>query len=206
MVRKLKYTDEHGVERESKYYGYDFRFQGRRYRSTAKTTQKSVAEEAERELRKQLVDGVNDIVTQPKGKRLQTVAQRLDEYYTDFKKRHPETCTSVKYYVGHLKRVLGSKLLVIQVSERTILDYQNARMDGDDKHEISKAAPKTINDEVSFLLRVLEERGDRLRLKLKRTNNLALPEFNKIGRRYTGDEKIRCSRLPRRFRDPAPHF
>jgi hypothetical protein len=54
---------------------------------------------------------------------------------------------------------LGDKM-VVDVSEATVREYQDRRLQ-------EKAAPKTINEEVGFLLRLLDARGEVIRARLK---------------------------------------
>src|SRR5205807_1060834 len=52
-----------------------------------------------------------------------------------------------------------------------------------------KAAPKTINEEVGFLLRLLEHRGELIRAQLKRQKCLKLKVRNNIAKVYSPEEK-----------------
>lgn len=54
--------------------------------------------------------------------------------------------------------------MVVHIDERTVLEYQMARLE-------EQGAPKSINEEVGFLLRILSDRGELLRGTLKRRNN-----------------------------------
>ncbi len=51
--------------------------------------------------------------------------------------------------------------MVVDVAEDTVKAYQTARLK-------EGAAPKTINKEVGFLMRLLSEAGDPLRARLRR--------------------------------------
>lgn len=59
--------------------------------------------------------------------------------------------------------------------------YQTARL----KEE---AAPKTINDEVVFLLRLLGDRGEAIRARLRPQRALKLPVRNHVGKPYSAEE------------------
>jgi len=63
-----------------------------------------------------------------------------------------------------------------------VKDYQTVRL----KEE---AAPKTINEEVGFLLRLLAEQGDGIRVKLRRQKALKLAVRSEIGKAYSAEEK-----------------
>jgi integrase len=72
--------------------------------------------------------------------------------------------------------------MAVEVTERTVKEYQTARLK-------EKAAPKTINEEVGFLLRVLGEQGDGIRVKLKRQKALKLAVRAGSGKAYATEEK-----------------
>jgi integrase len=57
--------------------------------------------------------------------------------------------------------------MVVDISDKTIKRYQSLRLK-------EKASPKTINEEVGFLLRLLEDRGDAIRSKMRRDKTLKL--------------------------------
>jgi hypothetical protein len=56
-----------------------------------------------------------------------------------------------------------------------------------------RAAPKTINEEVGFLLRLLGDKGDSIRLKMRREKALKLKVRRKFGKAYSKEEKLSCS-------------
>ena len=72
----------------------------------------------------------------------------------------------------------------MDISEATVRDYQELRLK-------EQAAPKTINEEVGFLLRILGDQGDGIRAKLRRQKALKLAVRSQIGRAFSGDEKAR---------------
>ncbi|MEO8660196.1 MAG: tyrosine-type recombinase/integrase [Bryobacteraceae bacterium] len=76
---------------------------------------------------------------------------------------------------------LGAKMLV-DVSDVTVNEYQIRRL----KEE---AAPKSIHEEVGFLLRLLGERGDAIRAKLKRAKGLKLKAGPIVGKAYSANQK-----------------
>ena len=97
--------------------------------------------------------------------------------------RLPDSATFADYAIHHLKRLLGSKMLV-DFSEVVVTKYQNDRLE-------EGAAPKSINEEVGFLLRILGEPGDILRVRLRKKKMLKLKVRNRIGKAYTEEEKQR---------------
>ena len=86
--------------------------------------------------------------------------------------------------------------MAVEVTERTVKDFQTARL----KEE---AAPKTINEEVGFLLRLLGEKGDALRTKLRRQKALKLATKSEVGKAYSPDEKALLYDAAKRRRSKA---
>ena len=85
------------------------------------------------------------------------------------------------YAVGHVTCHLG-KMMVVDVTEKTVTAYQTARLK-------ERAAPKTINEEVGFVLRLLGESGDPIRARLRRQKMLKLAVGRQVGKAYTPEEK-----------------
>jgi hypothetical protein len=63
--------------------------------------------------------------------------------------RLPDSTTFAQYAIDHLKHLLGSKMMV-DFNESVVAKYQNDRLGGG-------AAPKTINEDVGYLLRIPRE-------------------------------------------------
>ena len=81
-----------------------------------------------------------------RAERIQSVAVVADAYLADYEVRH-RSIGFAKHALRHVNRHLG-KRLVVDISEQSVKTYQIARLK-------EGAAPKTINDEVGFLLRLL---------------------------------------------------
>jgi integrase len=86
-----------------------------------------------------------------------------------------------RYALGHLKRHLGEKL-VVDIGDQTVKNYQAARLK-------EGASPKSINEEVGFLLRLLKERGDGIRLKLRRDKALKLKVPQNVAKAYGPEQR-----------------
>jgi integrase len=76
-----------------------------------------------------------------------------------------------------------------------INDYQIARLE-------EKAAPKTINDEVGILLRIMGDRGDLLRNQLRRKRRLKLKVSEQPGKAFDVAEKDRMMPAAEESRSP----
>ena len=85
--------------------------------------------------------------------------------------------------------------MFVDCNEAVVVAYQNERLS-------EKAAPKTVNDEVGFLLRILGDQGDLLRLRLKKRKLLKLKVGKPIGKAYTTEEKERMLVEARKGRSP----
>jgi hypothetical protein len=102
------------------------------------------------------------------------------------------------YALGHVARLLGRKI-VADITEVTVLRYQEDRLR-------EKAAPKSINEEVRFLLKMLGDPGEVIRAHLKKTKQLKLTVHKNIGKAFDSDEteglatKAKSSRSPHMYR------
>lgn len=158
---------------------YEFWFAGRRIRESSKSESKTVAKSAEKNRRRELEEGFNN-VSDVRRERVRVMGEIADEFFEEYKLRLPQSATFAEYAIGHIKRLVGDKMLV-DMNETALIKYQNERL-------TERAAPKTVNEEVGFLLRVM---GDLLRVRLKKKKKLKLKVRNDIGKAYTAEEKER---------------
>lgn len=112
-----------------------------------------------------------------------------------YKLRNPRSVTFADYALGHVKRVLG-KLMPVDVTAESVTGYQTARLK-------EKASPKSINEEIGFLLRVIGEQGDYLRAKLRRRKALKLKVVSKVPRAFTVGEKAELLAEAKNRRSPS---
>jgi hypothetical protein len=68
-------------------------------------------------------------------------------FLADYAMRQPRSATFAEHAIKHVARLLGD-LMAVDISERTVLKYQTDRLS-------EGASPKTVNEEVGFLLRLL---------------------------------------------------
>lgn len=172
---------------------YEFWFAGQRIRESSKSTSKTVAKDAEKNRKRELEEGFNNIIDQ-RQQRVRTFRDMADEFFDGYKLRLPDSAVFADYAIEHLKRLLGGKMLV-DFSEAVVIKYQNDRLD-------EGAAPKTINEEVGFLLRILGEPGDILRVRLRKKKMLKLKVRRKIGKAYGEKEKERMLQAAAKARSP----
>jgi integrase len=172
---------------------YEFWFAGRRIRESSKSPSKTVAKGAEQKRKRELEAGFNNFTDQ-RHERIRTFSDMADEYFDAYKLRLPQSARFAEYAIDHLKQLLGSKMLV-DFNEATIIRYQNARLS-------EGSAPKSINEEVGFLLRILGDPGDLLRIRLRKRKMLKLKVRQTVGKAYTPAEKDRMLEEARKARSP----
>ena len=182
-----------GEQKKSEVYWYDFRAFGKRIRESAGTTSKTLAKQAEKNRRRELENGVNGLEDKRR-ERIKTVEELAAEYFEVYKLRN-RSVSFAEYALGHVKRILGASMAV-NVTDSVVTGYQSARLK-------EKASPKSINEEVGFLLRILGDQGDALRLKLRRKKLLKLPARNRVGKAFTSQEKARLLQTAKAARSPV---
>jgi integrase len=181
------------VYKRGRVWWYSFIFAGRKIQETTKTGSKTLARLAEQKRLRELQLGFNGI-DDTRDQHIRTVKELASEYLKDYKADH-RSVRFAEYAVGHVVRHLG-KMMSIEVTAKTVEDYRRARLE-------EKAAPKTINEEVGFLLRLLGDAGGliRSRLKSKKTLKLKLPK--PVGKAYTPEEKAALVAAAQAARSPA---
>src|SRR5579863_1240520 len=172
---------------------YEFLFARQRVRESAKTTSKIVAKQAEQNRRRELERGFNG-VEDVREDRVRTVKAVATDYLEQYCLRN-KSGVYARYAVGHLTRQLG-KMIVVDITDKTVTEYQTARLK-------EGAAPKTINEEVGFLLRLLGESGDPIRARLRRQKMLKLAVRRQVGKAYTPEEKESLLAAAKAARSPA---
>ena len=100
--------------------------------------------------------------------RIRRIAELADLYLAAYKIRNPDSATFAEYALRHVKRLLGEKMQA-EISDKIMNTYQTERLS-------EKAAPKSINDEVGFVLRLLEDQGDVIRAKMRTMESLRLDD------------------------------
>jgi integrase len=175
---------------------YKFYFAGQLIRESAKSTSKTVAKDAENQRRRELEQGFHNL-KQRREIRIRQLRDVADEYLADYRLRF-RGITFAEYAIGHVVRLPGEKLLV-DIDEPEVLGYQSARLK-------ESAAPKSINEEVRFLLTMMGEACDVIRVRLFKKKKLKLPARRKIGKAYEPDETQTMGQLSRKSRSPHIHL
>jgi integrase len=183
-----------GKQKQSAIWWYHFTFAGRHIQESSKSTRKTIATEAEKKRRLDLEKDFNDIEDK-RHERVRSIKDLAAEFKEGYKLRNPKSSTFVEYALGHVSRILGAASTV-DITDASVKDYQTSRLK-------EKASPKSINEEVGLLLRILGERGDFLRAKLKRRNALKLKAARSTARAYTPTEKAALLQAARKRRSPS---
>jgi integrase len=196
-VYRPKYREkETGELVESKIYWYNFTFAGRRIQESSKSPLITVARNAQKKRRQELERTFND-VTDRRQERIRSIAEVATKYLEDYKLRNPKSTTFAEYAIGHLKRLVGS-VMVAEVGDTAVKDYQSARLK-------EKAAPKSINEEVGFLLRMLGDRGDAIRVRLKRQKALKVTVGRRIAQAFSPEQKAALLAAAAARRSPSAY-
>jgi integrase len=194
-VYRPSYKDpKTGQRKRSNVWWYQFVFAGRRIQESSKSTRKTVAVLAERNRRQELERAFNN-VDDTRKERVKTVDQMAAAYLEDYRLRNPRSIVFADYAIGHVTRLVGTTMAV-DISAATIRNYQTARLK-------EGAAPKSINDEVGFFLRIMGERGDSIRGRLRRDKSLKLRVGRQIAKAYSPEEKAAMLEEAKKLRSPA---
>ena len=180
-----------GVYKRGKTWWYHFIFAGRNIQESAKTTSKKLAGEIEQKRRRELEEGFGGI--DRRKDRVRPLSDIAAVYLKEYRLKH-RAATFAEYTIRHLCEHLGSKMM-IEINAGAVSDYQIARLG-------EKAAPKSINDEVGILLRIMADRGDLLRSELKRRKLLKLKVGEQPGKAFDVSEKDRMLLAAAKSRSP----
>jgi integrase len=140
-----------------------------------------VARDAAQERRRELEKGFNGLADN-RHERIRTIGDLAGDYLTEYRLRH-KSDRFVTYSIANIKQHLGERMAV-EVSDATVKDFQSARLN-------EKAAPKTINEDVGILLRLLGEQGGAIRARMRQQKALKLATRRGVGRAFALEETER---------------
>jgi len=157
---------------------YKFRFAGKLFRESAKTSSKALARQAERKRHQNLEQAVHGI-------RKRTAPVTFFVAADDWMKLKKPTWAAKSYEVElrnlrHLKPVFGT-LLLIDINAEDISDYQKSRLK-------AGASPKTINLEIGTLRAIL--RRHRLWAEMQPDVKM-MPVREEVGIALTAEQEAR---------------
>ena len=171
---------------------YKFYFAGRLIRESSKSTLKTVAREAEQQRRRELEAGYHDLKEQ-RQQRICRLQDIIEEYLVGYRLRY-RSVTFAEYALGHVGRLLG-KDLAVDITEKSVLRYQETRLR-------EQASAKSINEEVRFLLKLLDDQGELIRARLRKQKQLKLQVDKQIGKAFDSAETERLAQEARDSRSP----
>ena len=117
----------------------------------------------------------------------------IADYLVGYRLRY-RSATFAAYTLGHVSRELGREL-VVDITKAAVLRYQEDRLR-------EKAAPKSINEEVRFLLKMLGDSGEVIRAHLRDSKQLKLAVGKHIGKAFDGDETASLTAMVKSSRSP----
>ena len=132
----------------SPYYHVEFEFKGRRYRCSAKTKSRRVAEDYERRLRQQVYDQVMLGVTRPEVMTLAAAVQRYETGHLAATERRERTAKAIKHLHARLTRLLGPDTPLDQITTPVVAGLR-------DRLVADGAKPGTVNRYLACLRAVL---------------------------------------------------
>ena len=167
--------------RRGKVWWFEFTIGGRRYRETTRTASRTLAASVERKRHRQVEENINGI--RPRVLPPLFAAAAADYLARKKPSWAPKTYVIETTNLEHLKPHFG-RLLVTDITDRDISQYQQARQD-------ANAAHKTINNELGTLRAIL--RRHRLWAQLAPDVRM-LPVRTDIGVALTPDKEERLLR------------
>ena len=133
-------------------------------------------------------EGYNNIVDRRDG-RIASVKSLAGQFLDDYRVKNPRSSVFAEYAIRHVVEHLGQKM-VVDIDAETVRQYQTTR-------RREAAAPKTVNEEVGVLLRLLGDHGDALRTHLKIAKCLKLKERQTVSKAFSQEQKETVLDAPR---------
>jgi integrase len=154
--------------------------------------QVDVAKNAEQQRRRELESGYNNI-KEVRQQRIRCLRDIIDEYLVGYRLRY-RSATFAEYALGHVSRLVRGQL-VVDIDETKVLGYQESRLR-------EQASPKSINEEVRFLLKMLGDSGEVIRAHLRKKKQLKLAVGKRIGKAFDSDETESLTAKAKKSRSP----
>ncbi len=171
---------------------FKFYFAGQLICESSKSTSKTVAKGAEQQRRRELEAGFHNL-KEVRQQRIRCLREIIAEYLVGYRLRY-RSASFAEYALGHVSRLLGAEL-VVDVSEAMVLGYQESRLR-------EKASPKSINEEVRFLLKMMGDSGELIRLHLRKQKQLKLAVGKQIGKAFDIEETESLTARARESKSP----
>lgn len=186
--------------RRGKIWHVRFRFKGTLHKFSTKTDDKQLAQKIEKQTREKLTKvfyDVDDDDTSTEN-RTQLLKDALADYLQGYKLDHEGKWRFLLGRINQLNAFFAGKT-VGQISFKTVRAYQIHRRE-------QGAAWDTLNMEVGILCRGMRDRGDQLRIVLKREKKLRLGTATLVGKPYSVAEIDRLMELAEQSKSPHLRF
>lgn len=180
------------VFQRGRVWWYKFYFAGREITESSKSRSKTVAKEAEKQRRRELEAGYHNL-SSTREQRIRPLKEIIDEYLVGYGLRN-RAPRFANYALGHVKRLFGNKLTV-DIDAQAVLAYQEDRLR-------EGASPKSINEEVRFLVKMLGDPGEIVRAQLRKEKQLKLKVRTTIGKAFDASETSKLSNEVEKSKSP----
>ncbi len=160
-------------------YRYEFVLDGKRIQESAKTTSKTVAQEAERRRRRELEQARAGIPVETRQARIRSVGDAVQEYLDTYELNHRDKSVQfAKGCLAHVKQLLGTTLLS-DLSEPAVRQYIKTRVS-------EGASGRTVNAELGELSRAVGKPWSALWPRVRK-----MEERRDVGRALSSEEEER---------------
>lgn len=180
------------VFQRGRIWWYKFYFAGREIKESSRSRSKTIAKEAEKQRRRELEEGFHNL-NSAREQRIRPLEEIIDEYLVGYRLRN-RAPRFANHALGHVKRLVGNRL-VVDIDAAAVLAYQEGRLR-------EGAAPKSINEEVRFLIKMLGDPGEIVRAQLRKQKQLKLKVRTTIGKAFDVSETNRLSIEVEKSRSP----
>lgn len=180
-----------GEQKRSKVWWYEFTIAGKRVRESAKTTRKTIAQEAEKNKRLDMEKALAGMPVEKRENRILSVKEVVDAYLKHYSINHRKKSVQfAENRLDHVKRLLGTQRLP-DLTESAIKDYIV-------KRQAEEVSGRTINAELGELSRAVGKPWSVLWPKVRK-----LEERKDVGRALSPEEEKRLLDAAARRHSPV---
>ena len=175
----------------SKFYVYEFFYQGKRFQGSTGSTSKTVAKEYEKRRKAELERAAAGLPTEQKANRIRRVSEVVKAYLDGYRLTHrPSSIDFASTRLGTVERLLGTTVLS-DLTEERIRDYVRQR-------QADGASGRTINMGLGELSRAIGRTWRELWPRVKK-----LEERKDLGRAISAEEQGRLLDAAATLRSPV---
>jgi integrase len=164
---------------ESKYYVYEFVYQGKRFQGSAGVSTKTAAKEIERQRKAELERAHSGLPSEQRSKRILTVAEIVEPYLDSYALNHRESSAKfARTKLQNVVRLMRSVLLSDLTEDRIRQHIRSRKAEG--------VCGRTINMELGELSRAIGHTWKELWPRVRK-----LEERKDVGRALSAEEQAR---------------